>query len=531
MFSQKNYVDFTTLAQLISKLGDLLFKYDLVTDSRQVNANSIFCAYPGLTTDGREYIDKAINMGAKAIIYEDDGNNNKIQNDSILHISVKNLMHYVGLLASEKYNNPSKKFMTIGVTGTNGKTSITNWLNQSYANFGKKTAIIGTIGAGIYPKIQDYSYTTPDPITLQHLLDNFAQQKIDLLAMEVSSHALDQGRVNGIAFDTAIFTNLTQDHLDYHCTMEAYYKAKSNLFYWQGLENVIINTDDYYGKCLVNELKTSKQKLELNVITYGIISPFIINQELQSQDENQQLLNDEASSAVTNESQQSKCSSLYASDIKITLGGMQFKLHYQNEVIEINVKVIGKFNVYNLLAVSACLLTDGYKLSQIAEVLAKLTPVCGRMDTIRLANKPLVVIDYAHTPDALENTLNTLRDIEHSGKLYCVFGCGGNRDTTKRPKMGEIASSISDYVYITSDNPRNEPPEEIIRQIIVGVDKSNYETIVHRDDAIEKAINSATSDDIILIAGKGHETYQEINGVKNHFSDFEIASSILESEL
>jgi len=508
MFSLKNCVNTTTLAQLIDKLGTLLFKYDLITDSRLVNANSIFCAYPGLTTDGREYIAKAIKSGAKAIIYEDGYDLDKVvglKNElGIPRIPVKGLMHYVGLLASKKHHHPSKQFMTIGVTGTNGKTSITNWLNQTYTSFGKQTAIIGTIGVGIYPKMQDYVRTTPDPITLQQLLDDFAKANIDLLAMEVSSHALDQGRVNGITFDSAIFTNLTQDHLDYHHTMEEYYKAKSHLFYWQGLKHAIINLDDPYGKRLVGELRTNQLTSGLNIITYGVI-PTVVGSTARQSD-------------------------IYASDIKITLDGMQFNLHYKNEVVTAIVKVIGTFNVYNLLTVAACLLISGYKLSQIVEVLTQLTPVCGRMDTIRRSDKPLIVIDYAHTPDALENTLNTLREIQHGGKLYCVFGCGGNRDAAKRPLMGEIASRIADYIYITSDNPRNEDPDEIIGQIVVGVSKNNYETITHREDAIKKAINNATANDIILIAGKGHETYQEIKGIKNHFSDFEVAKDVLEGQ-
>ena len=230
----------------------------------------------------------------------------------------------------------------------------------------------------------------------------------------------------------------------------------SSLFYWQGLKHAIINIDDSCGKLLVNELRANELTSQLGIITYGINS-----------------------------------GDLLANNIKITLDGMQFKLHHQNETVDAKVKIIGKFNVYNLLAVAACLLISGYTLPQIIEILAKLTPVCGRMDTIKLPGKPLVVIDYAHTPDALENTLKTLRDVEHSGRLYCVFGCGGNRDTTKRPKMGKIASRIADYVYITSDNPRNEDPSGIIRQIVAGVGKNNYETITHRDEAIKNYLVGA----------------------------------------
>ncbi|HLX54738.1 MAG TPA: UDP-N-acetylmuramoyl-L-alanyl-D-glutamate--2,6-diaminopimelate ligase, partial [Aquella sp.] len=353
-----------------------------------------FCAYPGSANDGRNYIESAIANGAKAILYE-PGINLKIP---VKNIAIKNLIYFVGLLAAAKFGNPSQKFNTIGVTGTNGKTSVTHWLNQMYTSLGSKTAIIGTTGAGVYPDIIDYESTTPDPITLQKLLSSFADRKIDVLAMEVSSHSLHQGRVNGTAFKTAIFTNLSQDHLDYHKTMEAYYLAKRDLFYWQCLEHAIINVDDEYGKRLVNELRDdiAKNKSPLKILTYGIDN-----------------------------------GDLRARDLSITLSGMSFKLIYGGEEHAVHVKVIGRFNVYNILAVVACLISNGYKLSAIVPLLHELKPVCGRMDAIIQKDCPLVVVDYAHTPDALLNTLNTLRNVEHSGQLYCVFGCGGNRDAAK----------------------------------------------------------------------------------------------------
>lgn len=490
MISRNSQANFTVCTQIIEDLGGFLFEYDLEIDSRKVNSNSIFCAYPGSANDGRNYIESAIANGAKAILYE-PGTNLQIP---IKNIEVKNLIYYVGLLAAYKYDNPSKKFHTIGVTGTNGKTSVTHWLNQMYTNLGSKTAIIGTTGAGVYPDIIDYASTTPDPITLQKLLASFVDQKIAVLAMEVSSHSLHQGRVNGTSFKTAIFTNLSQDHLDYHKTMESYYLAKRDLFYWQDLEHAIINVDDEYGQRLVNELRVdiAKNKSPLKILTYGIDN-----------------------------------GDLRAHDLSITLSGMSFKLRHKNEEYTVHVKVIGRFNVYNILAVVSCLISNGHKLSAIIPLLNELTPVCGRMDAIIQNNCPLVVVDYAHTPDALLNTLNTLRDVEHSGQLYCVFGCGGNRDTAKRPLMGDIATKIADFTYITSDNPRNEEPEEIIRQIVAGVSNTNYEGIVDRKEAIIKAISNAKPHDIILIAGKGHETYQDIKGEKYHFSDFEIAREAL----
>ncbi|MCC2626245.1 MAG: UDP-N-acetylmuramoyl-L-alanyl-D-glutamate--2,6-diaminopimelate ligase [Burkholderiales bacterium] len=491
MISRNSLASFTTFTRILDDLGDFLSKYNLEIDSRKVGPDSIFCAYPGSANDGRNYVEGALSSGAQAIIYE-PGIDFKIP---IKHIAVEYLMQYVGLLAAAKYDNPSKKFNTIGVTGTNGKTSVTHWLNQIYTILESKSAIIGTTGAGVYPDIIDYASTTPDPITLQKLLADFVKQKVDVLAMEVSSHSLHQGRVNGVAFKTAVFTNLSQDHLDYHKTMEAYYQAKRDLFYWHDLEHAIINVDDEYGQRLINQLRNdiAKYKVPLKIFAYGIDS-----------------------------------GDLRAGNLSITLSGMSFKLMYGGEEHQVHVKVIGRFNVYNILAVAGTLITNGFTLSQIVPLLSNLRPVCGRMDTIIQKNRPLIVIDYAHTPDALSNTLNTLRDVEHSGELYCVFGCGGNRDAAKRPLMGDIATKIADFTYITSDNPRYEEPEEIIKQVVAGVSNtSNYEVIIDRKDAIIKAISKAKNNDIILIAGKGHETYQEIKGEKHHFSDFEIAQKAL----
>lgn len=491
MISLNSVVSFATYARIVNDLGSFLSDYELEIDSRKVDSNSIFCAYPGVSNDGRDYIKNAVNAGARAILYE-PGINLELP---IKNIPVKNLIYYVGLLAAHKYHNPSHKFYTIGVTGTNGKTSITHWLNQLYTRLGNTTAIIGTIGAGLYSNIMDYEVTTPDPITVQKLLAAFADSKVDLLAMEVSSHSLHQGRVNGVAFKSAIFTNLSQDHLNYHKTMEAYYQAKADLFYWDGLEHAIINVDDEYGSRLNVELNNAiiKNNNSLQVFTYGING-----------------------------------GDLRAHDIQITLSGMSFRLKYRNEEFIVRVKVIGRFNVYNILAVVASMIARGYKLAVLVPLLSELKPVCGRMDTIIQNNGPLIVVDYAHTPDALLNTLKTLKEVRHTGKLYCVVGCGGNRDRTKRPIMGNIATSIADYTYITSDNPRYEEPEKIIKQIVRGVVSTNYSVIVDRTRAIAKAIKHAKANDIILIAGKGHETYQEIKGIKHHFSDFEVARFILD---
>lgn len=484
MFSKNSQISQTTLTQLINELGSLLYTCDLEFDSRNVNSNSIFFAYPGTSVDGRKFIEDAIKKGAKFILWEKGINfNHKIPN-----FGVHNLKHYVGLLTSIKNNNHLKK--VIGVTGTNGKTSIATWISEVYTLSGKKVGIIGTTGAGVYPDTTFNNATTPDPLTLRQLIKDFIKKNIDILAMEVSSHSLHQGRVNGIKYTTAIFTNLTLDHLDYHHDMESYYQAKRDLFFWNDLTNAIINTDDEYGKRLFDELKINNPNVRL--IDYGIDS-----------------------------------GSLKASDITIGLSGMEFSLNYNNEIVKCNVPVIGRFNIYNLLAVSGALIVDGYTLTEISLLLNKISPVRGRMDTVSIKDKPLVVVDFSHTPDSLKNALNTLKKVENIGKLYCVFGCGGNRDSSKRPLMGAIASEIADYVIVTSDNPRFEDPLEIIKQITTGVKSDNFESIPDREKAIKHAISIAKLGDIILVAGKGHETYQEVNGVKTPFSDFDVAKKYL----
>lgn len=487
MFSNKNVlVNKEQFTQLVNELG-LLLSADtkFIIDSRKVKLGSIFCAYPGTQVDGRNFIPQAIELGASAILFE-TGYSLPI---NIANYPVTNLMHYVGLLAAYAKNYPSLHMQSIAITGTNGKTSISHWLNQAFSFLGKKTAIIGTTGCGIYPNVADFASTTPDPITLQDLIQQFADEEVDILAMEVSSHALDQGRVNGMLFKTAIFTNLTQDHLDYHQTMDNYFAAKEQLFYWQSLENAVVNLDDEYGARLINNLRQSNSSL--NLVSYGL-----------------------------------ERGDLYVSNLNLTLNGMSFTLHYHQQQQKIAAPIIGKFNVSNLLAVFATLLCNGVDFNQFAAIAHNLQPVVGRMDAKIIRDKPLVVVDYSHTPDALQKALETLHEIEHNN-LICVFGCGGNRDKAKRPLMGKIASELADVAVITSDNPRNEEPNTIINEIVAGIAKSNFYIEEDRYVAIKQAILSAKPNDIVLIAGKGHEDYQEIMGVKHHFSDLELRDEFL----
>lgn len=491
MYSLHNQrINPNTFAQLIDKLGLLLTNHALVIDSRKLQLGDIFCAYPGTATDGRKFITSAIQAGAQAILYEPE-----IPSEpSVINFPVTNLMHYVGLLAAHQANYPSQDMLNIAITGTNGKTSISHWLNQAYTFLAQTSAIIGTTGAGIYPAVSDYASTTPDPITLQRLLQQFKQAQVDVLAMEVSSHALDQGRINGVSFSTAVFTNLTQDHLDYHHTMQEYFAAKAELFYWQGLAHGVINADDAYGQQLIAKLQTENPRL--NLLSYGI-----------------------------------EQGDLRASDIQLSTQGIKFTLHYKQQEQLIHAKIIGRFNVYNLLAVFGVLLANGIAWDELGIIAGQLKPVIGRMDATIQAGKPLVVVDYSHTPDALEKALSTLREISQQAKLICVFGCGGNRDIGKRPLMGQIATELADHVIITTDNPRNEEPTNIIQDILAGVKRSNYQVIIDRKQALIEALNQAKAGDVVLVAGKGHESYQEIKGVKHHFSDLELVAELLNEKV
>lgn len=463
----------------------------LHSDSRQIKAGDIFVACQGEYTDGRSYIPAAIANGAAFVFWDDDGRFVWNPEWNVPNQGIKDLKHRAGILAAEVYGNVSDGFSVWGVTGTNGKTSITQWLAQAADLLGEKCAIVGTVGNGFWGKLEATSHTTPDPVTVQTLLHKFKQQGATVAAMEVSSHGLDQFRVNGVPFKTAIFTNLTRDHLDYHGTMEAYGEIKARLFYWQGLQHAVINVDDGYGAALAGRLKTECP--ELQVYGYGF-------------------------------SEQA--------DIRITAfqassDGMSVVFDTPWGKGECNSSLLGRFNAQNLAACVGLLCANGYPLDKVLNVLAQIRPATGRMDCIMNSGKPLIVVDYAHTPDALEKALATLQEIKpQAANLWCVFGCGGNRDRGKRPLMGAVAVAGADKVVVTSDNPRMENPQDIINDILPTV--THPEKVeADRKAAIEYAVVRAAENDIILIAGKGHETYQDMQGMKHHFSDFEIAQAAL----
>jgi UDP-N-acetylmuramoyl-L-alanyl-D-glutamate--2,6-diaminopimelate ligase len=452
----------------------------LSSDSRRCAPGVAFLAYPGEAADGRAHIGDAIARGAAAVLWEKKGFDWH-KPWRLPNVAVENLKQQAGVLAHEFYGRPSDSLWVCGVTGTNGKTSCSQWI----AALLKKTAVIGTLGAGFPGALSDAVNTTPDALETHFLLREFLNRGAAAVAMEVSSHGLVQGRVNGVRFACALFTNLTHDHLDYHGTMSKYAAAKARLFDMPGLEAAVLNLDDALGAELARRLAG-----RVRTIGYSL-SP----QKPVGVDE-----------YIVARSQ---------TEVESSWGRAS-----------VHIPVLGRFNVSNALGVLGCLVANGVSFEDGARLLATLPPVPGRMQAV--GEEPLVVIDYAHTPDALENVLQALRPVAaaRGGRLAVVFGAGGDRDPTKRPLMGAIAGRLADRVLITSDNPRSEDPLEIISQIKKGVE-GKHEIEADRARAIQQAILKADRLDVVLIAGKGHETYQEIAGRRTHFSDEEHARSAL----
>lgn len=439
----------------------------LAADSRRCAPGVAFFAYPGEAADGRAYIGEAVRRGAAAIVWEEAG---FAWRDEwrVPNAAVAGLKQQAGAIAAQFHGQPSEALWMCGVTGTNGKTSCSQWIAAALGRRGAKTGVIGTLGAGFLRSLASLPNTTPDALEIQRLLKEMREQGAEAVAMEVSSHGLAQGRLNGVAFDCALFTNLSHDHLDYHGTMQAYGDAKAKLFETEGLEVAVLNLDDAMGVRLAQAARARG----LRVIGYGFPG---------------------AAAATVDEYLPA---SLLAAE---------------------HTRQVGRFNVANALGVLGCLLAFGLGSKEALALIADLPVVPGRME--RVADAPLVVVDYAHTPDALEKVLTALRPLagERGGKLVVVFGAGGDRDPGKRPLMGEVAKRLADRVLVTSDNPRSEDPLAIIRQI--GIADSEAD----RGRAIQKAIADSAPSDVVLIAGKGHESTQEIAGERLPFSDAAVA--------
>ncbi len=457
----------------------------LQTDSRRVQPGDLFMALPGMVADGREFIGDAVASGACAVIYEtDDGY--ALRGAPVPAFGVVGLGQKLGFIADRFYGSPSRRLVVVGVTGTNGKTTCTQLLAQALDQAPKRCAVIGTLGSGFPRALNASMHTTPDAVTVQRLMTEFADQGATHMAMEVSSHALDQGRVNGVLFHVAVFTNLTRDHLDYHGDMTAYGLAKAKLFATEGLKYVVINHDDNFGRRLFAGIGASVTSL-----SYGIEGGDVRVREVQPSPE-----------------------------------GLWLRIQTPYGETELRSPLIGHFNVYNLLAVFTTLLALGVDMKDAAARLARAHAPSGRAERFGGAGGlPLVVVDYAHTPDALEKILTALR--EHTpGKLRCVFGCGGDRDRGKRPVMGEIAERLADVVILTDDNPRHESGDAIIAEIVGGM-RASPRIIRDRRAAIKVAIQSAAAGDIVLIAGKGHEDYQQVGDERLPYSDRDVVRQLI----
>ncbi|MGC8971535.1 MAG: UDP-N-acetylmuramoyl-L-alanyl-D-glutamate--2,6-diaminopimelate ligase [bacterium] len=448
------------------------------SNSKNIEKDYMFIALEGGRFDGHSFIEEAIRNGAVVAVGEKE-----IEGD-LPYIRVKNSKEAYSYISSNFYKNPFRYIRTIGVTGTNGKTTTVNLIGKILEANGEKIGIIGTLGARLGEEILPTQFTTPEQLLLAELYNRAKLMGINRIVMEVSSHALVQHRVDAVRFEGAIFTNLTQDHLDFHKDMESYYLAKRRLFEMVSNRQdciMVINTDDPYGKRLIKEFGA------YHPITYGIKEPATVT----------------------------------AKNIKTSPEGLLFELVIENQRFIVKSKLLGEVNVYNILSAIGYTYSLGVPLSNAIDVILNFSPVRGRLERIDLGQPFQVLIDYAHTPDALERVLKVAKSL--GKRLIVVFGCGGDRDKTKRPIMGNIATRVSDLAIITSDNPRSEEPIKIIEDIISGIERDNYIIKEDRKEAINYAIDLAEPGDVIVIAGKGHETYQIFKDVIIHFDDREVA--------
>lgn len=466
----------------------------LRTDSRQVQPGDGFIAWPGGVTDGRKHVASALERGAVACLVEQAGVEAFDLQGPVA--SFAGLKAATADIAAAWCKHPSHQLQVLAVTGTNGKTSTAWWLAHALGQYQHGTrkgcAMVGTLGIGVPPEVVSTGLTTPDPVCLQYAFADYVQQGIAACAIEASSIGIEEHRLDGTCIHTAIFTNFTQDHLDYHGSMQAYWQAKAKLFAWQGIQAAVINIDDVQGMVLAQDLMAQGR---LDVWTVAVDAP----------------------------------ARLQARNVRHGLRGLCFEVQEGAQVCTMETGLIGQYNVSNMLGVLATLRTLGISLSDAVQICADLEPVPGRMQQIAVPGQPLVVVDYAHTPDALEQALKGLQPVAQArgGQLHCVFGCGGNRDATKRPLMGQAAQRQADVVWVTSDNPRGEAPEAIVQHIVDGMQAQDMHVQVDRTQAITQAIAQAAPRDVVLLAGKGHEDYQEIMGVKYPFLDMDKARAAL----
>ena len=490
------------LQRMLHAIDDLGVKR-LVTDSRQVKPGDTFLAYPGEAHDGRDYIAQALAGGATSVLW-DSRRYEWNPRWRVPNLGVTDLRRRAGEIASHVYGHPSARLWMVGVTGTNGKTSCSQWIAQALTRTGRKCAVVGTLGSG-FPGgvIKPAANTTPDAAGLHARLAVLERQGARAASIEASSHGLAQHRLAGVEFDVALLTNLTRDHLDYHGTMRSYRAAKARLFAWPSLKWAVLNLDDRFGQELITRPRCSG----LNVVGYGF--------------------GRRTASGVAR---------VQGRNLHVGRDGVRFDVASPWGSASVRSPVIGRFNAANLLASLATLLASDVKLDASIVALARVAAVPGRTERYGGGHHPLVMVDYAHTPDALEKVLLTLRELLASrrshatrrrARLICVFGCGGERDRGKRPLMGRIATRTADRVILTSDNPRGEDPLAIISEILEGV-VGDCAVVPDRAQAVRAAIALARRGDIVLVAGKGHEPYQEIRGVRHRYSDGAVVREALD---
>lgn len=475
------------LNQLLPQAESAVLIRELTLDSRQVRPGDLFLAVPGGRQDGRSHIGDALARGAAAVAYEAEGAAVPAGSGVPL-VPIRGLAGQLSAIAGRFYGEPSRALCLIGVTGTNGKTSVSQLLAQALDLLGERCGIIGTLGNGFHGDLQSGRYTTPDPLGVQATLARLKQAGARAVSMEVSSHGLEQGRVAALDFDVAVFTNLSRDHLDYHGTMDAYGAAKAQLFAWPGLRCRVLNLDDAFGRRLAQETQSSR------LIGYSL---------------------------------EDRSAQLHCRRVHFDERGVRAEVVTPQGEGLLHSPLLGRFNLSNLLAMVGALLGLDYALDEILRVIPQLQAPVGRMQRLGGGARPLVVVDYAHTPDALEKVLEALRP-HVRGRLLCLFGCGGDRDRGKRSLMATVAVRLADAVLVTDDNPRSESPEQIFADIRSGIDAPEKVAYLHgRGQAIAHLIANAEESDVLLLAGKGHEDYQEINGVRQPFSDIEEAAKAL----
>ena len=476
------------LNQLLPQAESSMLVRELTLDSRKVLPGDMFLAIPGTLHDAREHIADAIARGAAAVVYEAAGAPFVLANPGVALIPLKGLAEQLSAIAGRFYGEPSRAMRVVGVTGTNGKTSVTQLIAQALGHLGAPCGIIGTLGCGFHGELEVGRHTTPDALAVQATLADLKQAGARAIAMEVSSHGLDQHRVAAVDFEVAVFTNLTRDHLDYHGSMQSYGEVKSRLFAWEQLKCRVINLDDAFGRQL------AQQQLPSRLLGYSLENP---------------------------------AADLYCLDAQFSDQGIEARIITPQGDGLLRSGLIGRFNLSNLLATIGALIAMGYPQDEILAAIPRLQGPAGRMQRLGGASQPLVVVDYAHTPDALEKVLAALRP-QVRGELLCLFGCGGDRDRGKRPLMAAVAEKLADRVVVTDDNPRTEAPEQIFSDIRAGFARPQNVQFLHgRETAISSLIASAKAGDVVVLAGKGHEDYQEINGQRLTFSDLQQAAKAL----